>query len=284
MAENAYKWAQPEAQAQPQAGAQTAEQQPQNGYRWKQTDAERLKARLAELAAQIRELKRRKSENDFAASMMAEGDNSAFQTLMSSRRAAEDAAAAKAENDRAAKTAERENAEAAIDEYVKQFRELYTGFRRMSPDEQQRARISGEYLRKKAETLAAKYGIDLPDFDGIASPQTQGPSLDEMLIEVKRKADAGELTDADVQAFYTSLAGMNGDFSTYEDAKKTVGGYETVEKRKKREDSSKRAKARERKRNEILLKYRKAETAGDYDAMDDAIDEWQKAGFSGRPQ
>lgn len=283
MSENSYNWAQqqPTQQAQPQQ-AQPQPVQPQ--YRWKQSKAEELKSRLSELEAQIRELKRRKAENDFAASMMAEGDNSAYQSLLSSRRASEAADAARAENARAADAAARENAEAAIDDALKQYRELYTGFQRMTPDEQKRAKISGDYLRKKIETLGRKYEIQIPDLDGIENPQTEGPTLDGLLLEIRRKAEAGTLTDADVEAFKTEVQGMGGSFADYDNAMKEISDFETVESKKTREDKAAKARTRERRRREILLKYKKAEIAGDYDAMDEAIDEWKEAGFTGRPQ
>lgn len=263
----------------------------ESSYRWEKSEAEKRQAeadeirrKIADLDRRISELRMAKAENEFAASMVGEGDYSHFTNLVNSRRQARTAADAKAENDRLAWTAERENAQAALDEYLKQYRELYANFRLLPTEEQSRARISGEYLKKKSETLAKKYGLELPDMDGIANPAGDGVTLESLLYGVQKKAEAGELTEADVKAFEEAVRGMNGSFASYEAAKKKVGEYETKEKRTEREGKERAAKARERLRQSIVAKYKRAELAGDDDGMDAAIVEWEKNGFKGAIQ
>lgn len=262
-----------------------------SSYRWERSEAEKrqseadeIRKKIAELDRKISELRTEKAENEFVASAVGDGDYSLFANLMSSRRQARQSADAKAENDRIAWMAERENAQAALDEYLKQYRELYANFRLLPTEEQSRARISGEYLKKKAESIAKKYGLELPDMDGIANPAGDGLTLESLLYDVQKKAEAGELTEADVRAFEESVRGMNGSFASYEAAKKKVGEYETKEKRAKRQERENAAKARERLRQSIVAKYKRAELAGDDDGMDAAIVEWEKNGFKGAIQ
>lgn len=260
----------------------------ESSYRWEKSEADRrmeeaeeLRKKIAELDRKIRELSERKAENDFAASMMGEGDYSHYANLMNSRRQARQSEEAKAGNERAAWMAERENAQASLDEYLKQYRDTYANFRMLPTEEQERAKISGEFLRKKAETLAKKYGLDLPNMEGIANPSSDGVTLETLLYDIQRKADAGELTDADVKAFESALLGLKGDFSSYVEARKKVEGYETKEARAARKGRADAARKRETLRLSIAAKYKRAEIAGDEEGMDAAIVEWKKNGFKG---
>lgn len=249
----------------------------------RQADAARakeLERKLAELDMQIAEMAARKQENDFAASRMSRGDYSVYSALMGNRRQAEMAAAQKAENDRIAREAEKANASAAIDEYAKQFRELFPGFGSMTPEEQERAMISAQYLRKKAETLGNKYGLELPDFGAIMAPRTEGPTLDSLLKDIKQKAEAGTLTDADVAEFKKTLNGMKVSYGEGQNAEKEVGGYETSEKRAAREAKEAKAKKRAKLKASIRAKFNKAKVAGDSAGMAAAIGEWDNAGFT----